>query len=837
MDKLVTIKIGNINRDLGYPVTLEIAEEQWSDDRIWLHNLLEKKGELPSASELLQDYYDWQKSYRNLDINHRLDADPAQITNISSIDLVLTCQSAAQISIDSFNRWLNAESFHQIREHLAKNISAEDRVRFLLQIEDPQLYHLPWQLGDIFASYNSTEVVLSSPQFEGIQDSNSATKFGVRILAILGNSQGINIKVDRKILAKLPNAKVEFLVEPQRQELTDRLWEHNWDILFFAGHSSSSNDNTTGKIFINQTDSLSLEELRYGLKKAIANGLKIAIFNSCDGLGLAKSLADLQIPQVIVMREPIPDRVAQTFLKGFLEQYSQGKSFYRSVREAREKLQGLEDRFPCATWLPTVFQYGVSHPPSWQQLQSSVNIKQRHLNVVLLSSLVTTIAIAATRFLGLIQPLELNAFDLTMRSRPSEQQKDSKILVIEVTPESTEIQINNGVNSGSSLSDEYLNRLLDKLKPLEPRIIGIDNFLSHRIDPKYSSIHDSLKSGDLITVCKTEDASKGGDINQKDREKPPPLTATKFAFGDTIADSDNVIRRHLLAMDAKSIKPGARCNSDLALSMRLAYEYLYLDPQEIKLEIGNDTILFKRGSTNKMDENIRISGWPNYQLSTDRQVLHKFSAKDFKEYLTANTGGYQGFDFNDSGYQLLLNYRAFNNSIRLAIPSISLKDVLELPPDKLQETVGDRLILIGTTDPNYGDIVKTPYGNIPGVFHQAQMTSQLISAALEHRPLFWAQPFWVDISIVLFCAITGAVLASRVRPNWVLVIVFGSIIVMLCGGSVWLLASFGYWFPLMPSLLGLAIAGGYVKIYLLRATKFPLVNSNFLVSTSRYKSI
>jgi hypothetical protein len=61
MNKLVTIKIGNINRDLGYPVTLEIAEEQWSDNRIWLHNSLEKKGELPSASELLQDYYNWQK--------------------------------------------------------------------------------------------------------------------------------------------------------------------------------------------------------------------------------------------------------------------------------------------------------------------------------------------------------------------------------------------------------------------------------------------------------------------------------------------------------------------------------------------------------------------------------------------------------------------------------------------------------------------------------------------------------------------------------------------------------------------------------------------------------
>jgi hypothetical protein len=26
------------------------------------------------------------------------------------------------------------------------------------------------------------------------------------------------------------------------------------------------------------------------------------------------------------------------------------------VREAREKLQGLEDRYPCATWLPVICQ-------------------------------------------------------------------------------------------------------------------------------------------------------------------------------------------------------------------------------------------------------------------------------------------------------------------------------------------------------------------------------------------------------------------------------------------------------------------------------------------------
>jgi len=76
-------------------------------------------------------------------------------------------------------------------------------------------------------------------------------------------------------------------------------------------------------------------------------------------LGLAQDLADLNVPQMIVMREPVPDKVAQEFLKYFLASSSRGQSFYLAVKEARERLQGLESQFPCASWLPVICQ---SHP-------------------------------------------------------------------------------------------------------------------------------------------------------------------------------------------------------------------------------------------------------------------------------------------------------------------------------------------------------------------------------------------------------------------------------------------------------------------------------------------
>lgn len=106
------------------------------------------------------------------------------------------------------------------------------------------------------------------------------------------------------------------------------------------------------------------------MQRAIAHSLKLAIFNSCDGLGLAWDLADLQIPQVIVMREPVPDRVAQSFLKHFLVAFSSGQPLYLAVRQAREQLQALEAEFPCATWLPIICQNPAEVPQAWQDWKS-----------------------------------------------------------------------------------------------------------------------------------------------------------------------------------------------------------------------------------------------------------------------------------------------------------------------------------------------------------------------------------------------------------------------------------------------------------------------------------
>ena len=189
-------------------------------------------------------------------------------------------------------------------------------------------------------------------------------------MAIVGNCQDIDVAAVRAVRAALTDAETRFLVKPSRCEFDRELWDtEGWDILFFAGHSCSEGE--TGRIYLNEEstyNSLTIEQLEEALT-AIARGLKLAIFNSCDGLGLANALEKLHIPQVIVMREPVPNLVAQQFFHYFLEAFAVHKlPLYLAVKQGRCRLQGLEEEYPAASWLPVICQNPAVRSPNWLDL-------------------------------------------------------------------------------------------------------------------------------------------------------------------------------------------------------------------------------------------------------------------------------------------------------------------------------------------------------------------------------------------------------------------------------------------------------------------------------------
>ena len=91
-------------------------------------------------------------------------------------------------------------------------------------------------------------------------------------------------------------------MQPTRQKLDDQLWDKKgWDIICFSVHSESKPDGSTGCFDVGNKTKITIEELENALTAAIKKGLQLAIFNSWDGLGLARQLARLYIPAIIVM--------------------------------------------------------------------------------------------------------------------------------------------------------------------------------------------------------------------------------------------------------------------------------------------------------------------------------------------------------------------------------------------------------------------------------------------------------------------------------------------------------------------------------------------------------
>lgn len=385
-----------------------------------------------------------------------------------------------------------------------------------------------------------------------------------------------------------------------------------------------------------------------------------------------------------------------------------------------------------------------------------------------LTSLAAAGLVLGARYFGLLQSLEIAAFDQLVQMRPDEP-PDPRLLVVLITDE--DVQAQTQEQRRGSLSDSTLEQLLQKLAMYQPRAIGLDIYRDYPVGANHAELIDRLRQSDrLIAVCKV------GDVEKKENgvAPPPEVPSSQVAFSDFVVDSDNIVRRHLLAMTPP---PSSRCAAPYALSVQLALRYL--DAKGITLQYPD------------------ANTWQLGQL--------KFHP------LRAHTGGYQTVD--DRGHQIFLNYRSPEKGVR----QVTLGQVLggQINPNAIK----DRIVLVGTIAEGTHDYWLTPYhttqGNrqtIPGVILQAQMTSQLLSAALDGRSLLWTWALWAEVLWGMGWALLGGSLALVFRkPTYCGLAMVGAIAVLF-SSCLLLLIQTAAWVPLVPSAVALIISGIGVKV-------------------------
>jgi CHASE2 domain-containing sensor protein len=793
MGRVAVLKIGTGNFESGFEVSLRIS----TDDR---RAVAEIEGRLPPHPEIEGCYITWQSCFRRLRSQPLRSAAPPhqdewEIDDNSSADLatpnlVEDCRRLARHLEGQMQKWLNPSAdpnWQRIRERLSAEL-ARDRVHLIIQAKQPLLWKLPWHVWDLLAeakvgiSYTLPEFVASPAPIRPLP-----TNPRVRILAVFGDEQHLNLEPDRAAIRALEDAEPQFLHQPDSKDFLRSLRQNQWEIFCFAGHSHSESD--TGRIHLSQTESLRLDEFKNALSEAIEKGLKLAIFNSCDGLGLARELVGLNLPAAIVMQEDVPDEVAQSFLKELLLEYAAGQPLDAAVQTAQKRLEDFQT-LPGATWLPKLFQNLTHTPPLWRELRAPeapiTRSRRRWLNpdrrrkmallTALCVGLIAAFGVISLRNWGGLEAWELHAYDYLLQLRPDEP-PDSRLLVIEVTAQDVDLQPRSVYEGKSqSLGDRTLGELLAKLETLQPRLIGLDIYRDYQVPPEYAAVAQQLQSNPrLVTICQVGERSLNSGRAPSPDVLQDPNAAARIGFSDVVYDpGSEVVRRHLFAMQPPSadISP---CQSPLAFNFLLALRYL--DEEGI-------------------------------QATTTEEERSHFVLNDvILETITSDIGSYHNAD--TKGGQLLLNYRGKG---RNAARRITLTQFLSESVDPTW--VKDKIVLIGTSDEEFKDIHRTPFGEMSGVMIQANAISQILSAvdADNPRPLLRS---WRDRNEdlwILTWALVGGILAWWFRPAIALILALPFFwIVHRCAYVFFL---HGVWIPLIPPLLALAaavIAGAIVQ--------------------------
>ncbi|GEM_PF-4011102 len=385
----------------------------------------------------------------------------------------------------------------------------------------------------------------------------------------------------------------------------------------------------------------------------------------------------------------------------------------------------------------------------------NINKKIKKWRITLITSSTITALIIGLSLTGWFQILEWSTYDLFFRLRPAET-KDSRVVIV-------------GINEADiqrfryPLSDEILAQLIAKIKTYNPKVIGLNIYRDLPVDPGNKKLLELFKTTpNLVGIEKII----GTQI-------APPPELKKIGFSDVIFDEDGKMRRSLISHPFEG---------KLKFSLATTLALFYLEDQGIK--------------------NKEIDPKNRYVQ------LGKTLFKPFKE----NDGGY--IRAKSGGYQILLNMRGGKDKFE----TISLSQIIDNQITK--EVIKDKIVLIGLMSDGTGEKIYTSYStddftNIYGVEYHANLTSQIISSAIDERPLIKTIPDPFEWLLILIWSLASATFGSKFIVNKYLTImgIFSLNIILII--SYYLLFLNSWWLPLFAPFLAIYVSGCISITYLL----------------------
>jgi CHASE2 domain-containing sensor protein len=365
---------------------------------------------------------------------------------------------------------------------------------------------------------------------------------------------------------------------------------------------------------------------------------------------------------------------------------------------------------------------------------------------------IATISTLAMRSTGILQNIELIAYDQMLRMRlPVET--DPRLLIVAIKPEDYEWM------GGRDISNALLTKTIQNLLPNQPRAIAI---ATRRDQPGKEGIKEFQKvltaNHNIFGVCVYGDGNNKGYVFQ-----PKPITP--IGFGNGMEDQDSYHRRQLLFYQDSE---DSNCVEPTSFSLLVASHYLRTQ---------------------------------HHQGESIQTGSHKLGSA-LLQRLESAQGAYQGTqskEYFDGNFQIMIDYR----SPKVA-ETISIREVIaqKLSPDKIR----DRIILIGRIDDKEDDLL-TPYGKMSGTELKAQMISQLITAAeFQNKHLLKPASFSLDLYLISGLSLLIAYLSWRSTSyqGQRAILIFAPI--TLYEGCFLMLSTQGLWLGFVPFIITASIA-------------------------------
>lgn len=442
-------------------------------------------------------------------------------------------QTEAEL-LSEFHDWLRSKKLNEIRTQIAQTArelsehtsrpaiakSEDDNyLTLFLTCSSIELEQLPWEAWEIQQELGTTTMIRIArlPDRIRAKPIKAVRRGRSRVLVILGDDTGLDFKSDREAVQGLariadihftgwqPGQETAELLSQITQAITD---PQGWDLLLFAGHSNET-AKTGGELAIAPGVSISISEIAPQLTIAKQHGLQFALFNSCSGLSIARSLIDFGFNQVAVMREPIHNKVAQEFLVQFLRSMAEYKDVHESLIAASRFLKVEKNlTYPSASLIPSLHCRPGRQPFRFRKVGWKEWMPSRR----------QAIALAGVAGLSVMLPIQGILLDQRLwtqaRYRGFTRQYSNTgtppIALVQIDEQSLQKA---GIQKPNPINRAYLAKIIDRLAKLDVKVVGVDYLLDrpalHKAEDQAiaKSIQSAISQGMWLTFITNQDSN------------------------------------------------------------------------------------------------------------------------------------------------------------------------------------------------------------------------------------------------------------------------------------------------------------------------------------------